>query len=77
MVYRGPHHPPIPELRPEPMPPPRPGYIWRPGHWVWGGADYVWEPGVYVLAQPGWSVWEPGSWTLREGLWVWIGPHWR
>lgn len=69
---------PIPELRPEQVPPPPRGpYIWRPGHWVWNGRGYVWVAGTYVRRDPHWHDWAPGAWVLRRGVWVWVPPHWR
>jgi OmpA-OmpF porin, OOP family len=43
---------PPPGPRYERIPPPRRGMMWHPGYWRWGGAAYVWSPGVWVV-QPG------------------------
>ncbi len=72
-----PGYPPIPPPRVEVVPAPRPGYIWRPGHWRWDGGRYLWVPGAYLLRQHGWHAWVEGHWAMRGGRWVWIEPHWR
>jgi len=51
-------HPPVQPFPPVPPPlaeaqPPAPfssvgQMIWQPGHWLWTGADYAWQPGQYV-----------------------------
>ena len=37
----------MPGMRVEAVPPPRAGYGWVPGHWVWRGG-WVWVPGHRV-----------------------------
>ncbi len=66
---------PPPPVRYEPMPPPRPAYIWLQGYWGWNGSAYVWVPGRwererpgYVYAQPRW-VEGPRGWELHQGGW--------
>jgi WXXGXW repeat (2 copies) len=67
---------------PPPLPvvvqPPAPveGYIWTPGYWAWGGADYYWVPGVWVppptiglLWTPPWWGWNNGAYVFNEGYW--------
>jgi hypothetical protein len=67
---------------PPPLPvvvqPPAPveGYIWTPGYWGWGGADYYWVPGVWVpppavglLWTPPWWGWNNGVYAFNEGYW--------
>jgi len=29
---------------------PVPGYIWVAGNWQWGGAEWVWQPGYWAVA---------------------------
>lgn len=73
-----PAYEPIPPLREEIVPPPPHGpYIWRPGHWLWDGRGYAWEPGVYVPRSHQWHEWVHGGWELRHGRWEWEPPHWR
>ncbi|MGA2551086.1 MAG: YXWGXW repeat-containing protein [Burkholderiaceae bacterium] len=58
---------------------PEPGYLWTPGYWAWGGADYYWVPGTWVqppvvgvLWTPGYWGWGDGVYLFHEGYW---GPH--
>lgn len=59
-----------PPPRYEPIPNPRPGYHWRPGHWNPHGSRHVWIAGTWVVQpgyQPGYV--EPGyrgSWEERR-----------
>ena len=66
---------PPPPVRYEPVPPPRPAYVWLQGYWGWSGNAYVWVPGRwererpgYVYAQPQW-VQGPRGWELHHGGW--------
>ena len=52
------YEPPPPPARRPPAPAPvveavpvAPGayYVWRPGHWRWNGAQWVWVRGRYVM----------------------------
>ena len=36
----------------EPPPPPRPGWVWIPGHWEGTGQDRNWIPGEWQPAPP-------------------------
>jgi hypothetical protein len=52
------------------------GYIWTPGYWGWGDADYYWVPGVWVappsvgvLWTPPWWGWNNGAYVFNEGYW--------
>jgi len=60
----------------EQPPAPVEGYIWTPGYWAWGGADYYWVPGVWVppptiglLWTPPWWGWNNGVYVFNEGYW--------
>jgi hypothetical protein len=59
----------------ERIPPPRPGFVWAPGHYEWRGGRHVWIGGVYLRARPGYAyrppVWRPynGHWEFRRGGW--------
>jgi hypothetical protein len=51
-------------------------YIWTPGYWAWGGADYYWVPGTWVEAPQVGYLWTPGYWgwggsgfIYHEGYW--------
>ena len=59
-----PAYPPIPELRPEVIPPP-PGarVLWEPGHWHWNGVQYVWLGGHYIQRRPNYVHYVPGHWA--------------
>lgn len=46
----------------------RPGRVWIPGYWRWGGARYVWIGGYWTHPRPGYR-WYPPRWTG-------CGPHW-
>ena len=56
---------------------PGPGYVWVQGHWAWVSNDYVWQPGVWVVVQPGRRHWEPGHWRHDRRGWYWVDGHWR
>jgi hypothetical protein len=47
----------------------RPGHVWTPGYWRWGGRQYVWVNGYSVRARPGY-VYRPARWEAN-------GPQWR
>lgn len=65
--------PPLP--RHEAVPRARRGQVWSPGYWDWRGRRYVWVPGTWVKARPGYRYREPhwverdGRWELRRGGW--------
>ena len=71
---------PPPPIRYEPMPPPRPAFVWLQGYWGWQGGHYGWVPGRwererpgYAYAQPPW-VEGPRGWEFRPGGWHGGGP---
>ncbi|MDR3525474.1 MAG: hypothetical protein P4L66_15395 [Acetobacteraceae bacterium] len=68
---------PVPELRREPMPPPRPGFLWEPGHWRWDGRAYFWVRGHWIEARPHYHRYIPGHWDRRGPNWFWVEPHWE
>ena len=66
---------PPPEMRDEPIPPPRAGYAWIPGYWNWQSGAHTWVPGRwerqrtgYVYAEPVWRE-GPKGWELHRGGW--------
>ncbi len=68
----------IPPLRAESAPPPaQDGYIWRPGHWMWNGAQYRWIRGAYVVRRPHMHQWVHGTWAMQGNTWIWVAPHWQ
>ena len=49
--------------------------VWRPGHWVWTGAGYALQQGMYVPRLHG-NTWLPGFWTMAPGAAChWNGAH--
>ncbi len=59
----------------EPVPAPRPGFVWREGYHRWDGGRYVWVPGEYITERPG-GHWVPGHWDHRRRGYVWVEGHW-
>jgi hypothetical protein len=59
-----------------PPPIPAPGYIWTPGYWAWGGDEYYWVPGTWVLAPAVGLLWTPGYWGWGEGAYLWHAGYW-
>jgi hypothetical protein len=67
---------PPPPPRREPLPPPRPGFIWIAGHWRYAGG-WVWTSGWWdAVPFPG-AVWVSSRWEHRSAGWTWIGGSWR
>lgn len=50
--------------------------IWRPGHWDWTGAAYVWEPGEFVARAGHSDYFQSGRWESTSGGWRWDPAHW-
>lgn len=63
-----------PAVRYEPVPPPRAGFVWDPGHWNWEGR-YVWVPGHWVAAVAG-RRWVEGVWSPYRGQYRYVPGHW-
>ena len=60
----------------EPMPAPREGYVWAPGHYEWRNGQYVWMGGEWMTARPGFA-WRSGHWEQRDdGQWQFVAGHW-
>ena len=51
-----------PAPRYEPVPPPREGYTWAPGHWRWDGQRHVWRSGHWMGHRRGYH-WVPDQWV--------------
>jgi hypothetical protein len=64
-----------PALRYEPVPPPRSGWVWAPGHWHWINGHYVWYRGSWLAARPGWR-WVGAAWAPRGPRWYYVPGHW-
>ena len=68
---------PVPELRYEPVPPPRAGFVWEPGHWRWDGREYFWVRGHWIEHRPHYHFYVHGHWERRGPGWFWVEPHWE
>lgn len=66
---------PPPPLRYEVVPAPRPGYVWAPGYWRWGGQRYIWVGGRWNPARAGYVYYGP-RWTHAGGRWVYHDRYW-
>jgi len=70
---------PPPPPRYEPLPVPRPGYVWAPGVWVWSENRHVWRTGYWVPARPGHRYvaerWEP-YWEGGRQRWRYLPSRW-
>ena len=72
-------HPAVPPVRAEQVPPPPPTrtvVIWQPGHWKWTGADYAWEPGLWIERAGHGTLWQDGYWADGPLRPQWIAAHW-
>ncbi|WP_431274307.1 YXWGXW repeat-containing protein [Variovorax ureilyticus] len=64
-----------PPVRHEPVPPPRPGYVWAPGHYEWNGHRYVWYRGDWMRGRPGYAYRAP-EWREHNGRWDYQSGRW-
>jgi hypothetical protein len=66
-----------PPVQYEPVPNPRAGYLWSPGHWEWNGGAYkhVWIPGNWERARAGYAYQAP-RWVERNGRWQFENRRW-
>jgi hypothetical protein len=66
-----------PPPRHEPVPLPRRGYVWSPGHWQWSKKHhhYVWAAGHWERARPGYAYRAP-EWVERDGRWHYRPSRW-
>jgi hypothetical protein len=72
--------PPPPRVETIPPPPSEEARVmyWRPGHWMWDGANWAWAPGRYVDRPFTQAVWEPGHWVQQPtGGYIWVEGHWQ
>jgi WXXGXW repeat (2 copies) len=76
----------------ETVPPPRAGFGWVPGHWVFRGHEWFWNKGHYehgviapmpaVLVEPvpvapsPRHMWVKGHWGWEGGRWAWHHGLW-
>jgi WXXGXW repeat (2 copies) len=66
---------PPPAPRYEHVPPPRPGYLWAPGHYEWNHGRYVWLGGNWMRERPGYAY-RPPQWHERGGHWEYHAGGW-
>jgi hypothetical protein len=64
-----------PPPRYEPVPPPRRGYVWAPGHWDWNGHRHVWMEGHWIRAREGY-VYRAPEWREHNGRWTYRASRW-
>lgn len=67
-----------PQPRFERVPPPRAGYVWAPGYWVWSPRmhRHVWMGGRWMRVRPGYRY-VPARWRHGpHGHWYFNGGHW-
>ena len=79
-VIIAPSAPPPPRIETVPPPPGEEARVmyWRPGHWMWDGANWAWAPGQYVSRPTPQAVWEPGHWVQQpSGGYVWVDGRWE
>ena len=83
---------PMPAPIVETMPPPRAGFAWVPGHWVFRGRAWFWMKGHYVAgvvppmpaviaevrppAPTPSYLWVKGHWAWEVGHWAWHRGVW-
>jgi hypothetical protein len=72
-----PQHGAVPPLKPEDVPPPRPGYTWEPGHWHWASHEYEWRKGHWIESRAAYHQFIHGRWERKGGDWAWRPAHWE
>ena len=65
-----------PPPRYEPVPPPRAGHVWAPGHWEWNGHRHVWAQGHWIRARHGY-VYRAPEWRQHDGRWTYHASRWE
>ena len=51
---------------------------WRPGHWMWDGANWAWTNGTMSSRPTPQAVWEPGHWVAAPvGGYLWVDGRWE
>ena len=73
--------PAVPAVQAESVPAPPPTgevLIWQPGAWNYVNGQFVWEPGHYVVADPGRRAWVGGGFAPGPGIGAcnWVPAHW-
>lgn len=67
-----------PPPRYEVVPPPRVGYVWAPGYWVWDGRHrhHLWHRGRFVRERRG-EHWRNDRWVEHDGRWGYERGGWE
>lgn len=67
-----------PPLLPVYVQPPMPesGYVWTPGYWAYGAADYYWVPGAWVQPPSVGMLWTPPYWGWNNGNYAFNAGYW-
>jgi hypothetical protein len=65
-----------PPVQIETVPPPRTGFVWAPGYWMWEGGRHVWVPGRWIHERRGWH-WMPEAWVQVGARWHFQRGHWE
>src|SRR5271169_4855920 len=55
---------------------PTEGFLWTPGYWAYGDADYYWVPGVWVAPPRVGLLWTPGYWGFAGGVYGFHAGYW-
>ena len=55
---------------------PAPGFLWTPGYWAWGGAEYYWVPGTWVRPPRVGFLWTPPWWGFAGGVYGFHTGYW-
>jgi hypothetical protein len=68
----------VPPVLPVYEQPPCPveGYLYTPGYWAYGDADYYWVPGVWVAPPTPGVLWTPGYWSFSGGSYGFNAGYW-
>ncbi len=55
---------------------PAEGYLWTPGYWGYGSANYYWVPGLWVQPPMIGVLWTPPYWGWAGGNYLFHGGYW-
>lgn len=66
---------PPPPVVVEPVPPPRVGFLWAPGYWMWDGHRHAWRGGHWEPQREG-EFYAGAQWVETPGGWRFVPAHW-
>jgi hypothetical protein len=70
-------HTPPPAPPPETRPPsPGFGYIYVAGYWEWIDGSYVWHPGRWIPGKADYEL-VRARYEAKNGAWIFYKPHWK